>query len=410
MATIKLLIQSKKSPAAIYIRLRDGRNLDLKAKTNYHINPSDWDKKNERPIKKLLKDIDYANLDTDLTTLKNNLLIEYNRAQGVDKINSDWLKNFINPVKESQKYPDRLVEYIDTYIDFKKNEVTKTTIKKCHVIKQLLLRYENHIGRPLKINDINNDFKLGFEDYCEKEDYAKNTTSKNIRYIKTFCKHARTNGLETHTQLDGIKTKNYKTHHIYLTRKEINRIESLDDTKLGSSLINAKNWLLISCYCGQRVSDFMRFDKSMVRYEKNKKGSFKPLIEFTQVKTGKLMTIPLHGKIIKILEKNKGDFPRRISDQRYNDHIKKVCKMAEIHEPTIGTIFNNKTKEKETKKYPKWRLVTSHIGRRSFATNYYGEIPTNFLMYMTGHSTEQLFLTYIGKSNKDIAMELTQYF
>jgi hypothetical protein len=29
---------------------------------------------------------------------------------------------------------------------------------------------------------------------------------------------------------------------------------------------------------------------------------------------------------------------------------------------------------------------------------------------MTGHTTEGMFLTYIGKSNKDIAMELTNYF
>jgi hypothetical protein len=31
-------------------------------------------------------------------------------------------------------------------------------------------------------------------------------------------------------------------------------------------------------------------------------------------------------------------------------------------------------------------------------------------MYITGHTTEAMFLTYIGKSNKDIAMELTSYF
>ena len=55
-------------------------------------------------------------------------------------------------------------------------------------------------------------------------------------------------------------------------------------------------------------------------------------------------------------------------------------------------------------------LVSSHIGRRSFASNNYGKIPTSFLMYITGHTTEAMFLTYIGKSNKDIAMELTNYF
>jgi hypothetical protein len=60
--------------------------------------------------------------------------------------------------------------------------------------------------------------------------------------------------------------------------------------------------------------------------------------------------------------------------------------------------------------YEKCDLCSSHIGRRSFSSNKYGIIPTSFLKYITGHSTEEMFLTYIGKSNKDIAMELTKYF
>ena len=58
MASIYLLLQSKKSPAVIYIRLRDGRTLDIKAKTNYHIDPINWDEVEQRPTKKALKDIE----------------------------------------------------------------------------------------------------------------------------------------------------------------------------------------------------------------------------------------------------------------------------------------------------------------------------------------------------------------
>ena len=65
---------------------------------------------------------------------------------------------------------------------------------------------------------------------------------------------------------------------------------------------------------------------------------------------------------------------------------------------------------KEVGMYKKWELVTSHIGRRSFATNFYGTIPTTYLINVTGHSTEAMFLNYLGKSNKDLAMELTNYF
>ena len=129
------------------------------------------------------------------------------------------------------------------------------------------------------------------------------------------------------------------------------------------------------------------------------------------------MTIPIHAKVQKLLDKNKGEFPNRISDQRYNDYIKEVCKIAGIDEEIQGKKQLNISKENETKKirrvegvYPKYELVTSHIGRRSFATNYYGDIPTSYLIYVTGHSSEVLFLNYIGKSNKDMALELTKYF
>jgi integrase len=410
MASIYLLLQSKKSPAVIYIRLRDGRTLDIKAKTNYHIDPINWDDAEQRPTKKALKDIHIANLDTDLAALKNDLLKEYNRSKGVKVVDAQWLKDFINPPQEQEKHPDKLVDYIETFIEFKKADVKSSTITKCNVIKHLLMRYQEQTKSVLYIRDIDAKFKMDFEKYCISVGYAPNTTARNIRFIKTFCRHAKANGVETHYQLDSIKAKYHKVDNIYLDEKEILAIEKIESEKLTDGLENARDWLLISCYCGQRVSDFLRFDKSMIRYEKNKAGELKPLIEFTQVKTDKIMTIPLHSKIIEIMKKYDGNFPRKISDQRYNEHIKKVCEAAEINQPTHGTLFDHKLKEKVTKDYPKHLMVSSHIGRRSFATNNYGKIPTSFLMYITGHTTEAMFLTYIGKSNKDIAMELTNYF
>lgn len=82
---------------------------------NYNIDLNNWDALHQRPIKKLLKDIDYANLDTDLSTLNNNLLKEYNKSKGLKDINTTWLKDFINPPQKEEKYPSRLVDYIDTY-------------------------------------------------------------------------------------------------------------------------------------------------------------------------------------------------------------------------------------------------------------------------------------------------------
>jgi len=71
--------------------------------------------------------------------------------------------------------------------------------------------------------------------------------------------------------------------------------------------------------------------------------------------------------------------------------------------------MNPETKRKEYGTFPKWELVTSHICRRSFATNYYGEIPTPLLISVTGHSTETQFLEYIGKTSTEQAIQLAEY-
>ena len=60
--------------------------------------------------------------------------------------------------------------------------------------------------------------------------------------------------------------------------------------------------------------------------------------------------------------------------------------------------------------YQKWEIVSSHIGRRSFATNFYLKIPTPLLMNATGHKKESTFLNYIGKASQDLAIELSKYF
>lgn len=410
MASINLIVQSTKSPAVIYIRLRDGRNIDLKVKTNYHIDPLNWDETEQRPLKKIRKDIDYANLDTDLKDLKNRLLKEYNNSKGFKTINNQWLKDFINPPKELEMYSNKLIDYIDVFIAFRKQEIKASTITKCNGIKHLLKRYEEHTKSVLYIRDIDVMFKMNFEKYCLSKNYAPNTIARNIRFIKTFCRYAKSNGVETNYQLDNIKAKYHKVDNIYLTEEEIIKIVNIQNTDLSEALENARDWLLISCYCGQRVSDFLRFEKSMIRYEKDKKGLVKPLIEFTQMKTDKIMTIPLSPKIIDIMQKYEGNFPKKISDQKYNIYIKKVCELAKINDLVKGIKFDHELKIKVEKEYQKWELVSSHIGRRSFASNNYGTVPTSFLMYMTGHTTEAMFLTYIGKSNKDIAMELTNYF
>jgi len=419
MATINFLYRSKNKEANLSLRLlfRDpsGEDHAISGATKINVSSHYWKKQHNL---KRIKDIDVihrqAEVNNQLLKIESFILNAFNSLSEMEasRVDNKWLKgiikSFYNPNEEEKAIiPTDLISYIKYYINVRSNELSQNSIKKINVVKHKLERFQEYRKKIILIKDVNLNFKKELEDYLLAELYASNTITRDIRYIKTFCNHAKYNGIETSYQLEKVQAKYTEVENIYLNLDDITKLEQT--TNLLDHLDNARDWLLISCYTGQRISDFMRFNKEMIRYEENK-----PLLEFKQQKTGKLMTIPLSSKVMTILDKRNGEFPRPISDQKYNDYIKEVSRIAEINDEVEGskkveTAPNSKKYRKETGIYKKWELVSSHIGRRSFATNNYGTIPTSFLKYVTGHSTESMFLSYIGKSNKDMALELSKY-
>ena len=416
MATINFLYRSTKDKANLHLRLLYRFNdIDFVfgANTKFEVSKDYWNKQH----KKKSKDIDITNKQTDvnneLNKIENHILKAFNIVNP-DEVNKEWLQTkldyYYNPPKEAETLPTELIKYIDFYIDYRKNEIKETSKQKFNVIKQKLIRFEAFKKKTILIKDINDNFKNELVEYYKIQKYSQNTMQRELVFIKTFCKHARFLGIETHPQLDSLRLDRAKVEKVFLTFDELQGIENIDKEKLTDSLENAKDWLIISCYTGQRVSDFLRFKNDMIRIEDGQ--SF---IEFTQKKTDKIMTVPVHPKVIEILNKRNGMFPYVISDQKYNDYIKTVCEIAEITQMVNGSkLIETKPKSgifrKVTGTYRKCDLVSSHIGRRSFASNFYGTIPTSLLINITGHSTETMFLTYIGKSNKDLAKETHKYF
>jgi integrase len=431
MATINFLYRSARENATLTLRLLYRINevdFVFGGNTKFEVSKVYWSKQH----KKRSKDIGIANeqtrLNNALNALENHVLNAFNLVNP-NLITKAWLQanidGYYSPPKQDKPLPTELVKYIAFYIDYRKNEIKETSKKKFNVIKHKLERFEKFRKKTILIKDVNDSFKKELVDYYKIEKYSQNTMQRELVFIKTFCKHARFLGAETHPQLDSLRLDRAKVEKVYLTFEELEKIEKIDKDKLTETFKITRDWLIISCYTGQRISDFMRFTKGMIRYEKNKDGVLKPFVEFTQVKTDKIMTVAVHPKVIEILEKRNGNFPKAISDPKYNLYLKQVCRIAKISEKVKGSKLidlnkdeDQKNNEKEAVKqyrkesgmFPKWELITSHIGRRSFATNYYGTIPTTYLMNVTGHSTEAMFLRYIGKSNKDLAMEITNYF
>jgi len=406
---IQFYIQTENNPAPVYVRFNDGRKFDLRTKTDLVIDPKNWDAEKWKPgfpktnlrdavIKKQCNTLSakLKEIDTDLTE-------KYNSCKNKLEINKDWLNSYFRPQQNLNAIPSGLTSYFEYYELTKKHELKKPSIVKLNVVKHLLQRMETNTKSKFEIYDIDENFKNKFLSFSIASGYAPNTTARNFKFIKTVCYHAEGNGIIISPKLKHIVMKTFKVEKIFLSPEDLALIEK---TKFKEDhLSNAKDWLLISCECGQRVSDFMRFAKDMLRYEGGK-----PLIEFTQVKTNKIMTVPLSKKVMAILQKRKGNFPRKISDQRYNDYIKEVCKQAGITYKIKGSKIDQETKRKISGIYPKWQLVSSHVGRRSFASNNYGRIPTSLLIGATGHTTEQMFLEYIGKSDTQKALQLAEYF
>jgi integrase len=433
MATVNFLYRSTKDKANLILRLLYRYNENdfvIGVPTKLEVEKNYWNNLHKKKSKKIEINNLQIDVNKEINKIENFIISAFNSVR-IDEVNKDWLKKkieyYYNPSKETQSLPMELLKYFDYFIESKKNDISKGTQKKYNVTKQLLRRYESTLSNSTQIVNVNDKFRIDFENYCLRQNYALNTISKDLRTIKTVCNHAKYNGLEISHQLDSIKTPQHKTEKIYLTFIDLEKIEKIDIRRLNDNYTIAKDWLIISCYTGQRISDFMRFDKSMIRYEKNKIGDLKPFIEFTQVKTNKLMTVALHPKVVLILEKRNGNFPQKISDPKYNLFIKQVCRIAELNEPTKGSKLEDFNKENELlstikgmdniKKYrkktgifKKWELITSHVGRKSFASNFYGEIPTTLLINVLGHSTESMFLNYIGKSDKTLAMEVANYF
>ena len=75
MATVKFRLVGKNDTSNIYIRVLDGRKLDIQAKTDLFINSKEWQIKTNLPKQSTATN---KNLTTDLLKLKAFILDKFN--------------------------------------------------------------------------------------------------------------------------------------------------------------------------------------------------------------------------------------------------------------------------------------------------------------------------------------------
>jgi len=94
-----------------------------------------------------------------------------------------------------------------------------------------------------------------------------------------------------------------------------------------------------------------------------------------------------------------------ISEQKYNEYIKELCRHAKIDEPVkvVKQIGNKRIEEIK----PKYELITSHTARRTFITLTLkkGILPET-VMQISGHKDRKSFQKYVLISQKQAVNEV----
>ncbi len=416
MATLKYFIKGNRNPSSIYLRLIHSRSVDVTKSTSLLIQPDYWNNKRGE-VRKIAAFGDKVNLQNKLNNLKSVILNNFNQDYAEGKfINGNWLedqiRSFFNQAKENDL--SFLSEYARYYIENLPNKVlkngkvglAKSTITKFKSTYKKILDYEQYKNKKIRLIEVDFKFHKDFIHFLhDKQQLNYNTTGKYLSNIKAICKAAKRDGQKVHPDIEHeeFRVPKKETHFVTLNLEEIDRIFEYDfsDTPY---LKNARDWLIIGVWTGARGRDLLDLT------EKNIDNG---LIEYKAKKTGQLVTAGIHPQVEEILETG---MPYKISLQKYNDYIKEVCRRVGINEKVKGSKYIQVGKTKDGKihrkvegEFEKWELVSTHIGRRSFATNHYGKILTPVLMSQTGHKTEKMFLKYIGKTEKDSAQILKEY-
>ena len=208
--------------------------------------------------------------------------------------------------------------------------------------------------------------------------YGNTYISKIISDIKTMVRDAKGKGYDIHPEIESPKFTFRKDIPLdtYLNDKEINIIfkHNLEDN---DRLDNARDLFIIGLRTGLRISDLKRINDFL--FNENK------IVIASTEKTGASAEIPIHPQIKKILKKRNNKLPRIISDQKFNLYVKDLCEDAGFTQKILGNLKNPETNRKERGYFEKYKLISSHTCRRSFATNLYGKIDDKTIMAITTH-------------------------
>lgn len=269
--------------------------------------------------------------------------------------------------------------------------LTRHSVSKYVVLNRRIEEMQEVNKIKYSLTDFNNKFFVKFISYLRTDlDISDNTFSRYITGFKSFLNWCAKNDYEVNNDYKDVKIKERETSQIHLTDEDL---VVLEEVKLSKFLDYHRDLFLIGVYSGQRFSDYHRFNK------KYRQGDF---LIIRAKKISEFSYIPLTNKLLNLLDKYDWGFPK-ISGQKFNPHVQKICKIAGFNEIIqIDKFYRNK---KVSKDVPKWKLIASHTARRTFITlSEQKNVPISMIMQATGIKSLKTHRNYI-KFDKDKLFE-----
>ena len=259
-------------------------------------------------------------------------------------------------------------DFIDKYIEDNKATRESGSLTVYRSMKNHLQAYQQQTNKKVTFDKINYSFFQSFQNFLigrtkivagNEVPMLNNTTiSKQLSTIKTFLNYAKVQGITVPDGYRNFKITKDKLEVIALTNEEFETLYYFDLSN-NKKLSQVRDIFCFSCTTAFRFSDLKQLKREHIRQDD---------IKLKVIKTGEILTVPLSPYSRAILAKYEAQqrpLPM-ISNQKLNDYLKELCKLAGINEQIEIVRFRGVKREAIT--YPKYDLLSIHSGRKTFAT------------------------------------------
>ena len=285
-----------------------------------------------------------------------------------------------------------------------KNAWTIATFEKMSALKADLQNFGPKIKKVFPAKK-KKDAEEDEEEKAVQVGLNNTTIKKKLEYLTWFLRWARDVGYPVNPAFKTFKPtlKQAQMPIIYLSKEELQRVKNLDLS--GSKLEPVRDIFLFCCFSSLRHSDADNLRRSDIKGDH---------IDVTTIKTVDSVSIELNDITKAILEKYK-DVPFKdnkalpsFTNQAMNRSLKELCQLAEINDPIRITTYKGNVRTDTV--HPKWELVGTHTGRRTFIVQALSMgISPNIVMKWTGHSDYKAMKPYIDIVDSIKAQSMTKF-